>query len=74
MTIEKEQWADWKEHPCTLEMVRLLKELREFGFDEISFGAEDNELLRLGVKLGKLNCLTGVINFTFIPEKEETND
>jgi len=71
MTIEREQWADWKEHPVTQEMIKILRELREFGFDEVAYGADDDELVRLGIKLGKLNALTAIINFTFIPEKEE---
>lgn len=69
----KEQWGMWKDHPCTLAMIGLLKAAREDGFNEISVGGEDNELLRLGVKLGKINAITIMINYGFIPQ-EDDND
>lgn len=73
MTIERDQWGDWKHHPCTVEMMRLLREIREVGFEEVSYGGEDDRLLQLGMKIGKLNALTGIINFGFIPQ-EDDND
>lgn len=69
----KDQWGDWKYHPCTIAMIKALKEDREIGFEEISYGGEDNNLIYLGVKLGKINALTGIINYSFIPQ-EEPND
>jgi hypothetical protein len=72
--IEKEQWSDWKEHPCTLELIKILREIREEGYEEASYGSQDDNLIQLGIKLGKINALTGIINFRFIPEEEETND
>lgn len=72
--IEKEQWSDWKEHPCTQELIKILREIREEGYEEASYGSQDDSLIQLGIKLGKINALTGIINFRFIPEEEETND
>ncbi len=66
----RDQWANWKEHPCTQAMLKLLTESREYGFEEVSYGGEDNNLVYLGIKLGKINALTGVINLTFIPQEE----
>ena len=67
----KEQWGDWKHHPCTQEMLKILREMREIGYEEAAYGGEDSNLIYLGVKLGKINALTGIINFGFIPEEEE---
>jgi hypothetical protein len=70
MAIERDQWSNWKDHPCTREMIKILKEYRELGFEEISYGGEDNALLMLGTKIGKINGLTSVINLSFIPEED----
>jgi hypothetical protein len=70
---ERDQWANWKDHPCTQAMIKLLKEDREVGFEELSFGGSDDALILLGVKIGKLNALTSMINYGFIPE-EDAND
>lgn len=70
----REQWGNWKDHPCTQAMLKLLAEERELGFNEISYGSEDNNLILLGVKLGKINALTGIMNYSFIPQEEEDND
>jgi hypothetical protein len=69
----KEQWSYWKDHPCTQAMLTLLREDRELGFEEMSYGSGDNELIRLGLKIGKINSLTGIINMTFIPQEEEND-
>lgn len=71
MAIERDQWGNWKNHPCTEEMLKILKQWREEGFEEVSYGGEDDRLLQLGMKIGKLNALTGMINLTFIPEEED---
>jgi hypothetical protein len=39
----------------------------------MSYGSGDNELIRLGLKIGKINSLTGIINMTFIPQEEEND-
>lgn len=70
---DKEQWAQWKDNPCTQAMLVLLREVREEGFKEISYGGDDSALLTLGAKIGKINCLTAIINFGFIPEEEEND-
>lgn len=67
----KDQWANWKDHPCTQAMMKWLQEGREQGFQEASYGSEDNGLVVLGVKLGKVNAYTGIINYDFIEEEEE---
>lgn len=69
----REQWANWKDHPCTQAMLEIMREDREAGMEEVSYGANDDELVRLGIKIGKVNNLTGIINLTFIPQ-EDTND
>ena len=66
----RDQWANWKDHPCTKAMVKALSEEREMGLEEISMGADDNNLLRFGIKVGKINDMTGIINFGFIQEEE----
>jgi hypothetical protein len=68
--IDKREWADWKDHPCTQEMIKILREDREIGYEETSFGSNDDNLIQLGIKLGKINALTGVINLRFIPEED----
>lgn len=73
MSIERDQWANWKDHPCTQEMVKVWKELREYGFQAAANGALDERLLQLGINLGELNCLTRMINFEFI-QIEDDND
>lgn len=74
MAIDREQWADWKQHPCTLEMVKILQENRELGYEEAAYGSPDDNLILLGIKLGKINALTGLINLSFIPEEEENDE
>lgn len=48
-----------------------MDETREQGFDEVAYGTADNELIRLGIKIGKLNVLTGILNYGFIPVEED---
>jgi hypothetical protein len=72
MAIDRHQWADWRGHPCTQEMIKILREIREEGYEEASYGTDDM-LIQLGIKLGKINALTGVINLRFIPEEEEND-
>ncbi len=67
---ERDQWSNWKDHPCTQAMMKELREMREEGFIEASYGGEDNSLIHLGIKLGKINALTGVLNYNFIPKED----
>lgn len=69
----RDQWANWKEHPCTQAMMAALKEDREEGFVEVSGGADDNDLIRLGIRLGKVNAMTVILNYGFIPEEDEND-
>lgn len=71
--IGKDQWANWKDHPCTQEMMKQIVTLREEGFVDLSYGGEDNALLHLGTKIGKINAFTVLLNYGFIQE-EDTND
>lgn len=68
---ERDQWASWKDHPCTKAMMKELQDIRENGIIEASFGAEDNNLIRLGLHLGKINCLTAILNYGFIPQEDD---
>lgn len=70
----REDWSYWKDHPCTHAMVEILREWREEAFTEVSTGSDDHDLIRLGIKIGKVNSLTGMIKLGFIPEEEEQND
>jgi hypothetical protein len=67
----RDQWANWKDHPVTQAMIKILSEQREMGLEEISMGADDADLLRYGIKVGKINAFTGIINFGFIQEEDD---
>jgi hypothetical protein len=66
----KDQWANWKDHPCTQAMMKELRDTRENGILEVGYGAEDDNLLLLGVKLGKINALTVILDYGFIPQED----
>lgn len=67
----RDQWANWRDHPCTQAMLQLLREEREIGFEEVSYGTDVSDVIRLGIKIGKVNSLTGIINLGFIPDEDD---
>lgn len=59
--LSSEEWADWRNHPATKTFFNELELLRDEGFIEVLLGDTEN-LISHGIRLGKVNGLTSVIN------------
>jgi hypothetical protein len=66
--ISKDQWADWKQHPCTQVFFSIVNSKREEYIQFLSQGGFSNSISKQNLALGSINAYTHMMNVEFVEE------
>lgn len=59
--ISKQEWADWRSHPVTVEFFKQIEELREDNLQSLANGIFSEEPGKQSILIGKVNALTKIL-------------
>lgn len=64
--ITKDQWTDWKNHPVTLEFLKKIKDIREYGIAELGSGVHADSPANTYLRIGAINALNKILEADYL--------
>lgn len=64
--ITKDQWTDWKNHPVTIEFLKKIKDVREYGIAELGSGVHAENMSRTYLSIGSINALNKILEADYL--------
>lgn len=65
MRLSKEEWADWRDHPVTIEFFKTVHQHREEALQKLAYGLYSEEPGKQSILVGSINAFSKILEVEF---------